>query len=150
MWELYALRFGSQPELTGEQVALHPDRLSNQLASESFDFSFWLARSAESTVLIDCGFTATQAIARGKSYDADPLQLLAEIEVTPEDIDALILTHLHYDHAGNVARFPKAKVFLHLQEWLWATGPAMADPDAASYYDPQITAELLPKLASAA
>ena len=28
--------------------------------------------------------------------------------VGPEDVDHVVITHMHYDHVGNVAHFPHA------------------------------------------
>jgi glyoxylase-like metal-dependent hydrolase (beta-lactamase superfamily II) len=47
---------------------------------------------------------------------------------TAEDIDVVLLTHLHWDHAGGLTdaegnpRFPKARHFVHRSEWDDATG----------------------------
>ena len=49
----------------------------------------------------------------GKAYEniEDPATVLAKVGLTPEEIETVILTHLHFDHAGNLDRFPNA-VFL--------------------------------------
>lgn len=52
---------------------------------------------------------------------------LAEIGVAPGEIDAVVVTHLHFDHAAGLTRmdgdravptFPNAEVFVQRQEWL--------------------------------
>lgn len=43
----------------------------------------------------------------------DPLQRLAEIGLTPDDIDILIVTHCHFDHCGNVADFSSSEIVIH-------------------------------------
>lgn len=52
---------------------------------------------------------------------------LAEVGLTPDRIDAVVVTHLHFDHAGGLTRteggravpvFPNAEVFVQHQEWL--------------------------------
>jgi glyoxylase-like metal-dependent hydrolase (beta-lactamase superfamily II) len=49
----------------------------------------------------------------GKGYDnvEDPATVLAKIGLSPDRVETVILTHLHFDHAGNLDRFPNA-VFL--------------------------------------
>jgi N-acyl homoserine lactone hydrolase len=52
-----------------------------------------------------------------------PRDVLAEIGLTPEDINAVFITHSHFDHFGNVEAFPNATFYIQkkeLQEWIWA------------------------------
>ncbi len=52
-----------------------------------------------------------------------PTTVLAEIGVSPEDIDTVIVTHAHFDHFGNVSAFPNATFYLQereLTKWVWA------------------------------
>jgi N-acyl homoserine lactone hydrolase len=52
-----------------------------------------------------------------------PREVLAEIDLTPEDIKAVFITHAHFDHFGNVEAFPNATFYIQkkeLQEWVWA------------------------------
>lgn len=41
---------------------------------------------------------------------------LAELGLGPDDIDILVLSHLHFDHAANAKMFPNAKVIVHADE----------------------------------
>ena len=67
---------------------------------------------------------------------------LAACNLTSEDITDVILTHLHFDHAGGfVTRkdsqisltFPKARVWVQEEQMLWAQNPS--PKDRASFMD---------------
>jgi glyoxylase-like metal-dependent hydrolase (beta-lactamase superfamily II) len=68
---------------------------------------------------------------------------LAQIGVRPEDVDFLISTHLHFDHAGGNTyvdeqgtvrpTFPKARYFVQRGEYEYATHTN--ERTAASYFD---------------
>ena len=48
---------------------------------------------------------------------------LAERGVSPESLDLVILSHLHFDHAANWDVFPKAEIVVHDRELAYATSP---------------------------
>jgi glyoxylase-like metal-dependent hydrolase (beta-lactamase superfamily II) len=97
-----------------------------------------LLTTGDRRVLVDAGIGArTIPLVRpGTSQDAYMrggalLQNLRELGVEPEDVDAVLLTHLHADHVGwignesadGVPTFPNAEHWLSEDEWdAWA-GP---------------------------
>lgn len=42
---------------------------------------------------------------------------LGHLGLGAEDVDQIVLTHLHWDHVLNITRFPRAQIFLHEREW---------------------------------
>lgn len=48
---------------------------------------------------------------------------LKNMKINPEDIDYVILSHLHLDHAGSVGSFPNAVYIVHKKELEWAFNP---------------------------
>lgn len=91
----------------------------------------WLLRAPGFTALVDTGISDFEVInatvkTSGRSWQAGgrlPLQAqLASIGLSPDDIDAVILTHLHYDHASNADLFGRARFFIGEREWDWARG----------------------------
>lgn len=85
----------------------------------------WLIRGQGRTILVDTGFDAARAIARKRDFGRCPTAGLASLNIAPEDVDTVIVTHLHYDHAGNLDKFPAARFVLQDEEMRYATGRDM-------------------------
>jgi glyoxylase-like metal-dependent hydrolase (beta-lactamase superfamily II) len=72
------------------------------------------------------------------------LQSLRRVGITPDEVDAVITTHLHWDHAGGLTRrdeqggleltFKKARHFIQQSEWDFALHPDMRS-ESAYYHD---------------
>lgn len=95
-----------------------------------FPYSYLYLEGQGHKVLVDVGYDeGTYGGDLGVRYDVvnwrDADVVLASVGVTPEEIDTVILTHAHYDHVGNLSKFPNAQVFLQRREiehWQWAMG----------------------------
>ena len=95
-----------------------------------------LLRSAKHTVLIDAGIGGKMpqkdADIYGIDRAVDLTASLASAGVTPSDVDVVIATHLHFDHAGGFTvrnggvvapAFPNATYYIRRPEWEDATHP---------------------------
>jgi len=105
-----------------------------------------LLRSADRTVLIDAGMGAKWS---GKQRDIYRLDLsrsstsgsLGALGVSFEDVTDVILTHLHFDHAGGstvrledgtlAPAFPRATYWIQAEHLEWAKAPS--ERDGASF-----------------
>jgi glyoxylase-like metal-dependent hydrolase (beta-lactamase superfamily II) len=92
------------------------------------DYFVWAAASPERTILIDTGFTQDVAARRKRDFLRCPVDVLSLIGMDPETVTDVVLTHLHYDHAGNFHRFPAARFHLQGAELGYATGSYMRFP----------------------
>jgi glyoxylase-like metal-dependent hydrolase (beta-lactamase superfamily II) len=61
-----------------------------------------------------------------------PDAVLGSIGLRPPDVDTVLLSHLHFDHAGNLGAFPNARVFVQERE-LTKNVWAMALPQKMSF-----------------
>lgn len=91
------------------------------------DFNIWVLRNAERTILVDTGFGPRASAARGRPLDFDPVEGLARIGISPDEVTDIIITHLHFDHAGSIDRFGKARIHIQDEEVSFATGRCMCD-----------------------
>jgi N-acyl homoserine lactone hydrolase len=95
-------------------------------------WAYYLVQGEDHNILVDCGFGGgeyQQKIGRegGVSQWTSPESVLREIGLSPLDIDAILVTHIHYDHFGAVDAFPNATVYVQareVSEWLrWMAMP---------------------------
>ena len=134
--------FGVIPRMMWQRVAPPDDQHRILLETNCV-----LVRTPNSIGLIDTGYggKSLQKIRERYSLeDGAPLpRNLAARGVAPDDIDWVILTHLHFDHAGGLTfraadgrlqlTFPRARHFVQRNEWEDATGNL---PELAGAYFP--------------
>lgn len=89
------------------------------------DYFVWVVRNAQRTVVVDTGYDAAMAARRGRQLFRPVEQGLLALGISPDAVRDVIITHLHYDHAGNHDLFPAAIFHLQEREMAFATGPCM-------------------------
>jgi glyoxylase-like metal-dependent hydrolase (beta-lactamase superfamily II) len=95
---------------------------------------FYLIEGSGKAVVVDTGMDDMPSRFGFKTVGPckNTLPLLREAGVDPEDVDYLILTHLHGDHCANIKLFTKAKVVVSRREWLHVIAPVYREmsPDS--------------------
>lgn len=90
-----------------------------------FPLICWYLTDGTHQIMVDTGGIAPDH--RWQPYtrtpQQDPAQALSRLGVDPKDITHVILTHLHWDHAGNNALFPNAKFYVQKTELEEAKDP---------------------------
>lgn len=125
----------SHPEIHAIRYAHHGGRNEAQNfiggdphnASGPLDFYVWAIRSEQGTILVDTGFDAAMAKRRNRHVLKPVEDGLRAIGVAPDEVREVVITHLHYDHAGNHDLFPRARFHLQDCEMAYATGRCMCD-----------------------
>jgi len=120
-FEVYALRYAYMPRRRSDNF-LGGDPHDGPMP---MDFFVWLVRRPGRVVLVDTGFNAETARARRRDLLRCPIGFLAALGVAPADVDDVVLTHLHYDHAGNLDKLPRARLHVQDDEMQYATGRCM-------------------------
>jgi glyoxylase-like metal-dependent hydrolase (beta-lactamase superfamily II) len=87
------------------------------------DYFFWLLRREDEIILVDTGFDPAAGARRGRTCLVEPTEALAGLGVAPEQVGKVVVSHLHYDHIGNLAAFPDALITVQRREFEFWTGP---------------------------
>ncbi|MBL4919209.1 N-acyl homoserine lactonase family protein [Szabonella alba] len=130
-WEVLALRYATH-EAPMRELGLVGDAHD---ALGRLDYFIWLIRGREGLILVDTGFGVEAAQRRGRRLLRHPVVALNEIGVRPEEVRDIVITHLHYDHAGNLDAFPNARFHLQEREMSYATGRCMCDAGHRRAFD---------------
>jgi glyoxylase-like metal-dependent hydrolase (beta-lactamase superfamily II) len=130
-FELYAIRYATAIRKQSD-VFIGGDPHD---ADVPMDYFVWVARNALHTVVIDTGFDAAAARRRQRRLLIEPGDGLRQLGIDCAQVKDVIITHLHYDHAGNLPLFPRARFHLQEREMAFATGRHMAHPFFSYAYD---------------
>jgi N-acyl homoserine lactone hydrolase len=104
-----------------------------------FVFVIISAAYPKKVILVDAGFD---------SGFKDPGRLKGNKELfassitnvlNPENVESIVLTHLHNDHSSFLTHFPKARIYIQKSEIAFAYKP---DPMQRPYYDSKILDQL--------
>lgn len=86
------------------------------------DYFFWIIRNSQRTVVVDTGFSRRGGEIRARVLLRDVPELFRELGVDPAESPDVILTHAHYDHAGNLDFFPTSQVIMAEPEFaFWSS-----------------------------
>ena len=97
----------------------------------SLPIACYLVKSTDGAILFDTGVSprAVPGLVRNDPMarfgDEDLLvHRLDSIRLTTNDIDLVVLSHLHYDHAGGAELFTKSELIAQKDEYAYAFNPA--------------------------
>jgi glyoxylase-like metal-dependent hydrolase (beta-lactamase superfamily II) len=132
VYEVYSLCFARVPERRVHDNFMRRDMHDGPMP---LDFNVWIVRNACRTVLVDTGFGKRAATERDRPLDLDPVEALVRLGIEPDAIEDIVLTHLHFDHAGNIERFAKARFHVQDAEAAFATGRCMCEANLRYPFD---------------
>src|SRR4051812_410292 len=121
-YEIHAIRYGHDSKRKrGENIL----RADDHDAPMPMDFFVWAIVGGEQTFILDTGFDAARAKARGRDLVRPIAQGLREIGVEPDSVKDVVISHMHWDHSGNHDLFPQARYHIQDAEMKFCTGRCM-------------------------
>lgn len=111
------------------------------------DYFVWaIHRGGHPPVIVDTGFGDQAALARGRIITRTVTDGLRAAGIDHLLVEDVILTHLHYDHAGSLSAFPNARFHVQDAEMAFATGRHVCDSPTRAPFDGEPVAQLVRKL----
>ena len=141
-YEIFAIRYGhlerrSPQNFIGGDIHDVPMPL---------DYFVWVIKGADGCYVVDTGFSEATARKRSRHIVTPVPRGLEAIGVEPDAVRDVILTHLHFDHAGNTPLFPNATYHVQDREMAFCTGGHMCNHDHAHHYEPDDVAGMVRNL----
>lgn len=121
-YEIHALRYARRDRTRQENFL---EAVDDHDVSMPIDFYIWLVRNENRAVVVDTGFDHEEAARRDRVVTLLPSQALAKFGVDASTVEDVVITHLHYDHAGTLGDFPRARFHIQESEMRFASGPSM-------------------------
>jgi glyoxylase-like metal-dependent hydrolase (beta-lactamase superfamily II) len=121
VYELFAIRY-AKTERKFSECFLDGDPREG---STPIDYFIWAIVGEKRTFVFDTGFDPAMAVTRNRTMLRPAGEGLKAIGIDPDAVTDVIISHMHYDHSGNHALFPKARYHLQDTEMAYCTGRCM-------------------------
>ncbi|MEM8744042.1 MAG: N-acyl homoserine lactonase family protein [Pseudomonadota bacterium] len=131
-YEVLALEYGRMDRSSRDFYLHSPDPHEGP---RPIVYYLWVVRNEKRTVVVDLGFDRRSGDARGRIMLREPMAALGAVGVAPDDVKTIIITHMHYDHAGHGPEFPNAKFVLQEREMAYCTGKPMSHAPLRKSFD---------------
>lgn len=138
VYQAYAVRFATIPGFRVRSLVSGAD------STRRLDIAMmvWpLVGPGGDIVLVDAGFTRQKFMTQWKPQEyVTPDSALRRAGLDPARVTDIVITHIHWDHADGVERFPDARIWLQRAEFEYYVGPngeprqPAIDPEVAAMY----------------
>ncbi len=117
-YKVYILKYARRDAMYGEL------KLGDIHDTTMLDMGYfmWVLTNGEHTAVVDTGFTEALCKKRKRQWICDPRVRFESVKIDPGQVQHVILSHMHWDHAGNYELFPKATFYVQDDEMAFWTG----------------------------
>ncbi len=122
-YEIYALRYAGPFTSSGAMLMW----LSEWDKTVKRSYYIWCLKGKAGPVVVDTGVSPKLAGEKSLAGYVSPAEVLLRIGVKAEEVQHVIITHIHWDHSSGVSLFPKATFYVQEAEYrFWLKDPLMA------------------------
>src|ERR1035437_8474091 len=98
-YKVHALRYATLPGRPRRDNFIFADAHDMPMP---LDYFVWAIVGHDRSIVVDTGFNRAEGERRGRTFLRNPADLLQSIGIEADTVRDVVLTHLHYDHAGNL------------------------------------------------
>jgi glyoxylase-like metal-dependent hydrolase (beta-lactamase superfamily II) len=120
-YEIYAVKYGHHERRAAENF-IGGDPHNGPMP---LDFFVWAVVGNRRTFVVDTGFDRKVAEKRQRNILRTPAEGLKTIGIDADKVEDVVITHMHYDHAGSHELFPAARYHIQEKEMAYCTGKCM-------------------------
>lgn len=117
-YQVFALYFANEGKSPAKKAII------GSSANDSVEWAnyFWLLKDQnDQNILIDAGWIDSTHTTKNSIR---PDSVLSQINVSPQEISDIIITHPHYDHIGGISLFPNARIWMNQEDYEYFIGAA--------------------------
>ena len=131
-YNIYALNYAGPLKSSGAFIMWNKDW--DKIVERNY--YIWCISSDRENIIVDAGVSPQLANKIKLKNYVSPAEMLMRINIKAGDIDKVILSHLHFDHANGVSLFPNATFYIQKDEYhFWTKDPIATRPPFAFYLD---------------
>jgi glyoxylase-like metal-dependent hydrolase (beta-lactamase superfamily II) len=123
-WTVVAARYGTL-ETTLSEAYYRWEAYGEPDGPARLDYFFWVLRGPSETILVDTGFHPDAGARRKRTTLVEPATAMERLGIDSGTVKRILVTHLHYDHTGNLDVLPDAELLvpaIELDFWLSPMG----------------------------
>ncbi len=139
-YEIHAIKYAEHPRKASENFI---DGDPHDDSSMPFDYYVWAIVGGERPIVVDTGFDADAAARRGRTITRPVEEGLEAAGISRADVSDVIITHMHYDHAGNGELFDNARYHLQDDEMEYASGRCMCHSEINKAFEADDVARMV-------
>jgi glyoxylase-like metal-dependent hydrolase (beta-lactamase superfamily II) len=139
-YRVYAIKYAELSRRASENFI---DGDPHDDAEMPLNYYVWAIIGAERTIVVDTGFGPAVGAKRGRKITRPVEQGLRALDVDLESVRDVVITHMHYDHAGNDELFPNARYHLQDDEMQYASGRCMCHREISKAFEADDVARMV-------
>ncbi len=132
MYELHAVKYADLNARKRSDLFVGGDPHDGRI---DMDYFVWVAVGANRVCVVDTGFGPEVAARRGRNYIQSPAESLSILGIDTDRVEDVVITHMHFDHAGNFGLFTNARFHIQDREMAFVTGRQMTHPFMRNTYE---------------